>query len=127
MKPLHFATPPLLAYALVSSSHPADSGEAAISHEKAAATADPSLESYVPLIAEFDLRRRVNVLFPNPQRMFDGLQAGYVNVGSGNLTFRRRDLVTRANGPLVLARVYDSRDAHDSPYRDLRAATAACD
>ena len=102
MKLLHLAAAPLLALALVGSSRfPTD--------DEAPATADPRLESYLPLIAEFDRRRRVNVLFPNPQTLFDGLQAGFVNVGSGNLTFLRRDLVTRANGPLVFGRVYDSR------------------
>ena len=58
----------------------------------------------------------MNVLFPNPQTLFDGLQAGFVNVGAGNLTFLRRDLVTRANGPLVFARVYDSRLAEDGDF-----------
>ena len=100
MKPSHLAMP-LLALALVGSGRVADDDKAP--------QPDPSLESYLPLIAEFDLRRRVNVLFPNPQTLFDGLQAGFVNVGSGNLTFLRRDLVTRANGPLVFGRVYDSR------------------
>jgi hypothetical protein len=36
------------------------------------------------------------------------VQVGYVNVGRGNLTFVRRDLVTVGRIPLVLARVYDS-------------------
>ena len=102
MKPSHFAIAPLLAVVLVGSSSVA-------TDDKEPTAADPSLESYLPLIAEFNLRRRVNVLFPNPQTLFDGLQAGFVNVGSGNLTFLRRDLVTRANGPLVFGRVYDSR------------------
>lgn len=101
MKPSHLAAP-LLALALLGSSHvPTD--------DKAQATADPRLESDPPLTAEFDLRRRVNVLFPNPQTLFDGLQAGFDNVGSGNLTFLRRDLVARTNIPLVFGRVYDSR------------------
>ena len=34
---------------------------------------------------------------------------GFVNTSSGNLTFRRRDIVTRAQGPAVFARVHDSR------------------
>ena len=37
-----------------------------------------------------------SVLFPNPQSLFDGLRAGFVNTWSGNLAFRRRDIVTRA-------------------------------
>ena len=68
-----------------------------------------SLLPYAALVAELDLRRRVNVLHPNPQSIFDGLQVGHVNVGTGNLTFRRRDIVARADGPVVFARVYDSR------------------
>ncbi len=64
---------------------------------------------YVEMIKELDLRRRVNVLYPNPQSLFDGLQVGFVNATTGNLTFRRRDIVTRAQGPVVFARVYDSR------------------
>ena len=52
-----------------------------------------------------------SVLFPNPQSLFDGLRVGFVNTSSGNLTFRRRDIVTRAQGPAVFARVYDSRIA----------------
>lgn len=102
MKPLHLAAAPLLVLALVG-------GTRVPTDDKAHATADPRLESDPPLIAEFDLRRRVNVLFPNPQTLFDGLQAGFDNVGSGNLTFLRRDLVARTNIPLVFGRVYDSR------------------
>lgn len=68
-----------------------------------------SLAHYAALVAEFDLRRRLNVLHPNPQSIFDGLHVGHVNVGAGNLTFRRRDIVARADGPVVFARVYDSR------------------
>ena len=78
--------------------------------------AELALYNYKQLVREFDLRRRVHVLFPNPQTLFDGLQAGFVNVGAGNLTFVRRDLVTRANGPLVFGRVYDSRLAEDGDF-----------
>lgn len=106
MKPLRFVTVPVLAALLLGSSGTATDQQ---QPPKAAATANPSLESYIPLIAEFDLRRRVNVLFPNPQTLFDGLQVGFVNVAAGNLTFLRRDLVTRANGPVIFGRVYDSR------------------
>lgn len=106
MKPLQLATMAVLALSLLGSS-------GALDANKDKVPAAPALESYVPLVAEFDLRRRVNVLFPNSQTLFDGLQAGFVNVGTGNLTFLRRDLVTRANGPLVFGRVYDSRpDEH---------------
>ena len=64
---------------------------------------------YLALIKEVDVRRRVNVLHPNPQSLLDGLQVGFVNVGSGNLTFLRRDLVIDGESPLILGRVYDSR------------------
>ena len=66
---------------------------------------------YIALVEELDARRRVNVLFPNPQSLFNGFQVGFVNVGTGNLTFLRRDMVVAANSgsPLVLGRVYDSR------------------
>ncbi len=57
------------------------------------------------------MRRRVNVLFPNPQSLFDGLHVRFVNVTAGNLTFRRRDVVRNADGPVVFARVYDPRIA----------------
>ena len=100
MKPSHFALAPLLALALI--------GSTVVAGDKEPAAVDPSLEDYSPLVAEFDRARRVNI-FPNPQTLFDGLQVGFVNVGSGNLTFLGRDLATRANGPLVFGRVYDSR------------------
>ena len=61
------------------------------------------------LVKELDLRRRVNVLYPNPQSIFDGLHVGFVNVGTGNLAFRRRDLVLRGGSPVAFARVHDSR------------------
>lgn len=112
MKPLRFVIMPVLAALLLGSSGTADKQLPT----KAAATADPALESYIPLIAEFDLRRRVNVLFPNPQTLFDGLQVGFVNVSAGNLTFLRRDLVTRANGPVIFGRVYDSRATADGDF-----------
>ena len=70
---------------------------------------DASLAPYAALVAELDLRRRVNVLHPNPQSILDGFHVGHVNIGAGNLTFRRRDMVARADGAVVFARVYDSR------------------
>ena len=57
-----------------------------------------------------------SVLFPNPQSLFDGLRVGFVNTSSGNLTFRRRDIVTRAQGPAVFARVHDSRIAGNADF-----------
>ncbi|MXW21171.1 MAG: RHS repeat protein [Gammaproteobacteria bacterium] len=66
------------------------------------------LAFYATLVKETELRRRVNVLFPNPQSIFDGLQAGYVGVRNGNLTFRRRDIVA-GHSLAIFSRVYDSR------------------
>ena len=57
-----------------------------------------------------------SVLFPNPQSLFDGVRVGFVNTSSGNLTFRRRDIVTRAQGPAVFARVHDSRIAGNADF-----------
>lgn len=76
---------------------------------QAATDTAPELEHYADLVEEVELRRRVNVLFPNRQTLFDGLQVGFVNVSSGNLTFQRRDLVVLDGAPVVFARVYDSR------------------
>ena len=72
-------------------------------------TTGDSLGYYAELVKETELRRRVNVLFPNPQSLFDGLQVGYVSVRHGNLTFRRRDLVAGTNRLAKFSRVYDSR------------------
>lgn len=73
---------------------------------------DDSLAHFAELVKETELRRRVNVLYPNPQSIFDGLQAGYVGVRHGNLTFRRRDLVAGTNALARFTRVYDSRALH---------------
>ena len=51
-----------------------------------------SLAFYAGLVKETELRRRVNVLYPNPQSIFNGLQVGYVSVRHGNLTFGRREV-----------------------------------
>lgn len=73
-------------------------------------TPPEALKHYVKLVEELGVRRRVNVLFPNPQSLFDGLPVGFVNTTTGNLTFARRDIVATAKGGLVIfARVYDSR------------------
>ncbi|MGH9509297.1 MAG: DUF6531 domain-containing protein [Terriglobales bacterium] len=66
------------------------------------------LGPYLHYLAEFSQRRRVNIYFPNEQSIFYGVQVNFVNVGRGNLTFARRDLVTVGRMPLVAARVYDS-------------------
>ena len=57
---------------------------------------------------------RASVPPPNPQSPFDGLRAGFVNASSGNLTFRRRDIV--AQGPVAFARVHDSRIAANADF-----------
>jgi YD repeat-containing protein len=64
---------------------------------------------------ELSSRRRVNTFFLNEQSVFGGLQQGYVNVGRGNITFERRDLVIVGRMPIVVSRVYDSslRDSAD--------------
>ena len=62
------------------------------------------------------LGHQASVLHPNPQSLFDGVQVGFVNTSTGNLTFRRRDIVTRAQGPVVFARVYDSRIAANDDF-----------
>lgn len=70
---------------------------------------DESLAHFAKLVKETEIRRRVNVLYPNPQSIFDGLQIGYVSVRHGNLTFRRRDIVSGTNALARIVRIYDSR------------------
>lgn len=69
---------------------------------------DPLMSSHARFLNEFGERRRVNTFFPNEQSIFFGLQKNLVNVGKGNLTFARRDLVSIGRVPLVAARIYDS-------------------
>lgn len=66
------------------------------------------LDQYVERVSELSSRARANVYFANPQSIFRGVQVNFVNVGTGNLTFLRRDLVASGRVPLVFARVYDS-------------------
>jgi YD repeat-containing protein len=66
------------------------------------------MDQYVQQAAEFSSRARANVYFPNPQSIFNGVQFAFVNVGTGNLTFVRRDLVASGRIPIIVARVYDS-------------------
>jgi YD repeat-containing protein len=66
------------------------------------------LDQYVQQASEFSSRARANVYFPNPQSIFKGAQFSFINVGTGNLTFLRRDMVASGRVPIVLARVYDS-------------------
>src|SRR5262249_43153354 len=63
---------------------------------------------YVHYLHAFAQRRRANIYFKNEQSIFHGVQVNFVNVGSGNLTFARRDLVVPGQLPLIGARVYDS-------------------
>src|SRR5437016_12222449 len=67
------------------------------------ANLDPKIMPYVRLASELGSRARANVYFANPQDIFRGVQFNYVNVGSGNLTFLRRDLVTSGRIPIVFA------------------------
>ena len=75
-----------------------------------------SLSFYADLVKETELRRRVNVLFPNPQSILDGLQVGYVGVRHGNLTFRRRDVVSGPGELAYFSRVYDSRSGQNRDF-----------
>ncbi|MFT4926230.1 MAG: YD repeat-containing protein [Phenylobacterium sp.] len=67
-----------------------------------------TLSAHIKTLNEVSAQRRNNTFFKNEQSIFHGLQKGYVNVGEGNLTFVRRDLVTVGRIPIVIARVYDS-------------------
>src|SRR5579864_57198 len=69
---------------------------------------DSRLQPYVEKISELSSRARANVYYSNPQSIFNGVQVGFVNVGTGNITFIRRDLVASGRVPIVLARIYDS-------------------
>lgn len=69
---------------------------------------DPRLRAAADYLNEFGDRRRVQVYFANRQSVFYGARVEMVNVGRGNLTFLRRDLVTAGRLPLVAGRVYDS-------------------
>ena len=60
--------------------------------------------------------RPTPVLHPNPQSIFDGLRYAYVNVGSGNLTFQRRDIVAGRAHPIIFARLHDSRVADNADF-----------
>jgi YD repeat-containing protein len=71
-------------------------------------SSDSQLDQYVEQVSELSSRARANVYFANPQSLFKGVQVSFVNVGTGNITFLRRDLVASGRMPLVLARVYDS-------------------
>lgn len=72
------------------------------------AQVEPAFKSQIDMLNELTERRRVNTFFHNEQSVFHGLPKGYVNVGRGNLTFVRRDLVTVGRIPVIFARVFDS-------------------
>src|SRR5260370_12174295 len=69
---------------------------------------DSAIGQYVEQASEFSSRARANVYFPNPQSILNGVQVSFINVGTGNLTCMRRDMVASGRIPIVLARVYDS-------------------
>ena len=77
-------------------------------HHRSSSTSSSQLDQYVEQVSELSSRARANVYFANPQSLFRGAQVNFVNVGTGNLTFLRRDLVASGRIPLVFARVYDS-------------------
>ncbi|MEM9388322.1 MAG: DUF6531 domain-containing protein [Pseudomonadota bacterium] len=84
---------------------------ALLSSARLEANADAELEQfrdYVQYANEFSEHRRFQVLFPNPQHESRGAQVDLVNVGAGNLTFARRDIVTVGRIPVGVSRVYDS-------------------
>jgi len=66
-------------------------------------------EGSLALWDELNSRKRLNNFFTNEQAQSYGVQVNYVNVGTGNLTFIRRDLVRADRIPIVFGRVYDSR------------------
>lgn len=72
--------------------------------------------TYASFLNELSARRRRALYFANPQSLFDGVPVGYVNSGSGNLTFVRRDIVVAAPMPIVVGRVYDSRNRTDGDF-----------
>ena len=78
-----------------------------VAQSKAGDVSEPFIKAVTDL-NEFTERRRVNTFFTNEQSIFYGLPKGFVNVGRGNLTFVRRDLVTVGRLPIMFARVYDS-------------------
>ena len=69
---------------------------------------DAQFDDHAKVLNELSERRRIRSLFNNEQSIFYGLKQHFVNVGRGNLSFVRRDLVTVGRIPLTIARVYDS-------------------
>ncbi len=67
------------------------------------------LVSHVGLLNELSSRRQTSRFFTVQKPAITlGLSKHFVNVGSGQLSFQIRDLITVGRRPLVLARVYDS-------------------
>ncbi len=75
---------------------------------KALPRINAQLNDHVKVLNELSERRQTRTLFNNEQSVFYGLRKHFVNVGKGNLSFIRRDLVTVGRIPLTIARVYDS-------------------
>lgn len=74
------------------------------------------MRPYADFLNELSDRRRSTVHFANPQSILYGAQVGFVNVGAGNLTLARRDLVVIGILPLVVGRVYDSNGADSQDF-----------
>ena len=74
------------------------------------------LETHVQSLNELTERRRVNTLYKNEQSLSKGLQHNYVNVGQGNVSFVRRDVVIKSRLPTIIARVYDSSLASSADF-----------
>lgn len=86
-------------------------------HDKAQSADSPkTFDQYAAQASELSFRARANVYFPNPQSVFKGVQVSFVNVGTGDITFLRRDIVAPGRIPLVLARVYDSSNGAISDF-----------
>ena len=67
-------------------------------------------------LSEFSTRRRLTTIFANEQSPFYGVQMNFVNVGKGNFTFLKRDLVRVDRMPIVFGRVYDSSKRANSDF-----------
>src|SRR5260370_11591133 len=105
---LVFAVPAICAVLFAAALRPATTSATAAGLSAQSHTGGSALDHYVEQASEFSSRARANVYFPNPQAIFNGVQLGFVNVGGGNLTFVRRDIVASGRIALVLAGVYDS-------------------
>ncbi len=96
---------------------PVQSDESAIPKTQPAMT--PQFTAQIDQLNELSARRRINTFFNNEQSIFYGLKKGFVNVGKGNMTFVRRDLVAPGRMPIVIARVYDSNLVDDTMNTDF--------